>query len=102
MIRCSASANNAGPATTGLAGWASVQHDAELEEDGAFPGALPLPAAQLAPHGTRAPSTSTAHSHGRLSPLPRQVDVRVDAFGFRPVTLADIREHLRRRGRTRP
>jgi calcineurin-like phosphoesterase family protein len=42
------------------------------------------------------------HSHGRLAPLPRQVDVGVDVFDFRPVTLVDIREHLRRRGRIRP
>jgi calcineurin-like phosphoesterase family protein len=41
------------------------------------------------------------HSHGRLAPLPRQVDVGVDVFDFRPVTLAGIREHLRRRGRRR-
>jgi calcineurin-like phosphoesterase family protein len=41
------------------------------------------------------------HSHGRLAPLPRQVDVGVDVFDFRPVTLAAIREHLRRRGRRR-
>jgi calcineurin-like phosphoesterase family protein len=39
------------------------------------------------------------HSHGRLAPLPRQVDVGVDVFEFRPVTLAEIRLHLRRRGR---
>ncbi len=42
------------------------------------------------------------HSHGRLAPLPRQVDVGVDVFDFRPVTLAEIRDHLRRRGRARP
>jgi calcineurin-like phosphoesterase family protein len=35
-------------------------------------------------------------------PLPRQVDVGVDVWNFRPITLADIREHLRRRRRTRP
>ena len=93
--------NNDGPATTGLAGWASVQHYAEMELDGTrlvlchYPlrswhrmarGALNL-------HG---------HSHGRLTPLPRQVDVGVDVWNFRPITLADIRAHLRRHGRTRP
>ena len=31
------------------------------------------------------------HSHGRLMPLPRQTDVGVDAWDFRPVTLAEIK-----------
>lgn len=31
------------------------------------------------------------HSHGRLKPLPRQIDVGVDVWGFRPVTLAQLR-----------
>jgi len=30
------------------------------------------------------------HSHGRLKPLPRQFDVGVDVWGFRPVTLGEI------------
>jgi calcineurin-like phosphoesterase family protein len=30
------------------------------------------------------------HSHGRLKPLPRQADAGVDAWDFRPVTLAEI------------
>jgi calcineurin-like phosphoesterase family protein len=41
------------------------------------------------------------HSHGRLAPLPRQVDVGVDLWDFRPITLAGIREHLRRRASSR-
>jgi calcineurin-like phosphoesterase family protein len=41
------------------------------------------------------------HSHGRLAPLPRQVDVGVDVFDFRPVTLPEIRAHLQHRGRRR-
>ena len=31
--------------------------------------------------------------------MPRQADVGVDVFAFRPVTLAEIGAHLRRRGR---
>jgi len=38
------------------------------------------------------------HSHGRLKPLPRQSDVGVDAWAFRPVTLDRIR---RQRSRVR-
>lgn len=30
------------------------------------------------------------HSHARLKPMPRQYDVGVDAFPFRPVSLAEI------------
>ena len=40
------------------------------------------------------------HSHGRLQPLPRQVDVGVDGWDFRPVTLAGILARPRRRART--
>jgi calcineurin-like phosphoesterase family protein len=41
------------------------------------------------------------HSHGRLAPLRRQVDVGVDLWSFRPITLAEIGAHLRRRAGTR-
>ncbi len=82
--------NNDPPGTTAQSGWASVQAYAEITVDGtalvlchyAFrswngsgKGALNL-------HG---------HSHGRLKPLPRQIDVGVDVWGFRPVTLARLR-----------
>jgi len=92
--------NTDGPATRGLTGWASVQDYAEIELDGTrlvlchYPlrswnrmarGAIDL-------HG---------HSHGRLHPLPRQVDVGVDAWAFRPITLLDIRARLRDRSRRR-
>jgi calcineurin-like phosphoesterase family protein len=30
------------------------------------------------------------HSHGRLKPLPRQFDVGVEAWDFRPVPLAQL------------
>jgi calcineurin-like phosphoesterase family protein len=81
--------NNDPSALRALPGWASVQDYAELALDGRrlvlchYPlrawnrqhrGALQL-------HG---------HSHGRLKPLPRQVDVGVDAQHFRPVALAEL------------
>ena len=89
--------NNDPPAVRALPGWASVHDYAELVLDGRrlilchYPlrawngqhrGALQL-------HG---------HSHGRLKPLPRQHDVGVDAWNFRPVTLDDA---LGTRARTR-
>jgi calcineurin-like phosphoesterase family protein len=82
--------NNDGPGTLGLDGWASAQPYAEIEVEGVrlvlchypfrtwngmYKGALNL-------HG---------HSHGQLKPLPRQVDVGVDVWDFRPATLAQLR-----------
>ena len=90
--------NNDGPATTGLASWASVQHYAELEEDGSFLVLCHYPLRSWN-RMARGALNLHGHSHGRLAPLPRQVDVGVDVFDFRPFTLAQIRDHLRRRGR---
>jgi calcineurin-like phosphoesterase family protein len=82
--------NNDPPEITALPGWTSVQPFAEMVVEGRrlvlchyalrtwngmAKGALNL-------HG---------HSHGRLKPLPRQTDVGVDAWDFRPVALAQLR-----------
>ncbi len=82
--------NNDPPAIASLPDWTSVQPYAEITLDdtrlvlchypfrtwnGIAKGALNL-------HG---------HSHGRLKPLPRQIDVGVDVWDFRPVTLAQLR-----------
>jgi calcineurin-like phosphoesterase family protein len=93
--------NNDGATTIGLAGWASVRHYAELEVDGAFLVLCHYPLRSWHRMG-RGALNLHGHSHGRLTPLPRQVDVGVDAFDFRPVTLAEIRAHLRRRSRRQP
>jgi calcineurin-like phosphoesterase family protein len=81
--------NTDAPAIRALPGWASVRDYAELDLanrrfvlchyplrawNGQHRGAVDL-------HG---------HSHGRLKPLPRQVDVGVDAWGFRPISLDEI------------
>jgi calcineurin-like phosphoesterase family protein len=81
--------NNDRAATLGLAGWASVQPYAELEQEGrllvlchyAFRTWRDMGRGAINLHG---------HSHGRLPPIPRQFDVGVDARGFRPVTLAQL------------
>ena len=82
--------NNDPPEVISLAGWSSVQAYAEVTIDdhrlvlchyafrtwnGMAKGALNL-------HG---------HSHGRLKPLPRQTDVGVDAWDFRPIPLQRMR-----------
>ncbi|MBK1661031.1 metallophosphoesterase [Paracraurococcus ruber] len=94
--------NNDGPATIGLAGWASVQPYAEIAVAGtglvlchyAFRSWRNQHRGWWNLHG---------HSHGRLAPLPRQADVGVDAWDFRPVTLEEIlAARLSRRGSRHP
>jgi calcineurin-like phosphoesterase family protein len=85
--------NNDPPETIGLGEWSSVQAYAEITVDlhrlvlchyafrtwnGMAKGALNL-------HG---------HSHGRLKPLPRQTDVGVDCWDFRPITVTQTRGAL--------
>lgn len=82
--------NNDPPEIAALAEWSSVQAYAEINVqdqrlvlchyafrtwNGMSKGALNL-------HG---------HSHGRLKPLPRQTDVGVDAWDFRPVAAGQMR-----------
>ncbi|WP_237477917.1 metallophosphoesterase family protein [Lichenibacterium dinghuense] len=93
--------NNDDAATLSLPGWASVRHYAELVvEDrmlvlchyafrtwnGIGRGAVNL-------HG---------HSHNKLTPMPKQYDVGVDAQGFRPVTLPEVLASRRRGARKAP
>jgi calcineurin-like phosphoesterase family protein len=92
--------NNDGPATTGLPGWASVQTYAEIEADGARLILCHYPLRSWNRMG-RGALNLHGHSHGRLAPLPRQVDVGVDCWDFRPITLAEIRARLRRRASSR-
>jgi calcineurin-like phosphoesterase family protein len=87
--------NNDTAETAGLAGWDSVGAYAELTVDevrlvlchyafrtwnGMYKGAYNL-------HG---------HSHGQLAGMTRQVDVGVDVWDFRPVTLHTIKARRRR------
>jgi calcineurin-like phosphoesterase family protein len=88
--------NNDPPSVRALAGWASVADYAELTLDGValvlchYPfrtwngmakGALNL-------HG---------HSHGRMAPLTRQIDVGVDCWDFAPVALERLLAAAKRR-----
>jgi calcineurin-like phosphoesterase family protein len=82
--------NNDSAEIAGLGEWTSVQAYVELVVDthrlvlchyafrtwnGMAKGALNL-------HG---------HSHGRLKPLPRQTDVGVDCWAFRPIRVGQLR-----------
>lgn len=75
--------------TTMAAGWASIQHYAELKLGGyhlvlchyAFRTWNQMGKGSINLHG---------YSHVRLKPLPRQFDVGVDAQGRRPVSLEQV------------
>jgi len=77
------------PATIEHDGWESVQPYAEIAAEGVslvlchypFRSWRGMGKGWLNQHG---------HSHGRLKPQPRQFDVGVDVWGFRPVTLDEI------------
>jgi calcineurin-like phosphoesterase family protein len=88
--------NNDPPATTEQGGWASVAPYAEITLDGIllvlchypFRSWRGMAKGSLNLHG---------HCHGRLKPQPRQIDVGVDVWDFRPVGLREIlcRRHAR-------
>jgi calcineurin-like phosphoesterase family protein len=88
--------NNDGPEIRALSGWADVRDMAELTlADRRFVLChYPLRAWNGQHRGA---INLRGHSHGRLKPLPRQVDVGVDAWEFRPIGVADILERLGRR-----
>jgi calcineurin-like phosphoesterase family protein len=76
--------NNDGPATRGYAAWASVQDYAEIELDGRRLVLCHYPLRSWNGMG-RGAINLHGHSHGRMAPLPRQFDVGVDVWSFRPV-----------------
>ena len=88
------SGNNDSEATTRATGWSSVAPYLELRLEGVllvlchypFRSWRDMAKGALNLHG---------HSHGRLKPVARQVDVGVDACGFRPVTLQTLLERRR-------
>jgi calcineurin-like phosphoesterase family protein len=81
--------NNDPPATRSGAGWASVQDYAELEVDGRRFVLCHYPFRSWNGQGKGALNLH-GHSHGRMKPLPRQIDVGVDAWDFVPVRLATL------------
>lgn len=90
--------NNDGPATLAASGWASVQAYAEIALEGralvlchyAFRTWNGIGRGALNLHG---------HSHGKLTPMPKQYDVGVDPMGFAPVGLPAILASRRRKAR---
>lgn len=91
--------NNDHEAATAQDGWASLQHYAEIELDGALLVLCHYPLRSWN-RMARGALNLHGHSHGRLDPLPRQADVGVDPWSFRPISLDEIRTHLHRRRRS--
>jgi calcineurin-like phosphoesterase family protein len=79
-------------------GWDSVGAYAEIEREGAFLVLCHYPFRSWN-RQHRGGWNLHGHSHGRLSPLPRQHDVGVDANGYAPVRLQDL---IARTARRRP
>jgi calcineurin-like phosphoesterase family protein len=86
--------NNDPPATMELDGWESVQPYAETAV-----GDVSLVLCHYPFRSWRGMGKGWVnlhgHSHGRLKPQPRQFDVGVDVWGFRPVTLDEILDSRR-------
>jgi len=81
--------NNDPPGTRAAVGWASVADYLELELEGRRLVLCHYPFRSW--NGQHRGAVNLhGHSHGKLKPLPRQFDVGVDAWDWRPVTLAQI------------
>lgn len=82
--------NNDPPEMQALPGWASVCPLVELVSDGAML-VLCHYALRTWPGQSKGALNLHGHSHGRLKPFPRQYDVGVDARGYRPVRIEELR-----------
>jgi calcineurin-like phosphoesterase family protein len=79
--------NNDPPDITALSQWSSTRAYAEIAVDGRL--LVLCHYAFRTWNGMRKGALNLdGHSHGRLKPLPRQVDVGVDVWDFRPITVA--------------
>lgn len=81
--------NNDPAATRGLAGWAAVHDLLEIEAEGRRLVLCHYPLRSWNGMGKGALQLH-GHSHGRLKPLTRQIDVGVDCWDFAPVELARL------------
>ncbi|WP_174291537.1 metallophosphoesterase family protein [Sphingomonas bacterium] len=89
--------NNDDAGAMAAAGWASVQHYAELTVGGTLVVLCHYPLRSWNGQHRRSINLH-GHSHGRLKPLLRQHDVGVDARDYRPATLAEMIAPERRVG----
>ena len=90
--------NNDGPDTLDAPHWASVRHYAELALGDRFLVLCHYPFRSWN-RMSRGAINLHGHSHGRLEPMPRQLDMGVDVHDFRPVPFEAIDARFRRRRR---
>jgi calcineurin-like phosphoesterase family protein len=81
-------------------GWASVAPYAEIERDGCFLVLCHYPFRSWN-RQHRGSLNLHGHSHGRMAPLPRQFDVGVDVWDYRPVQIASLLQSQARRAKVR-
>jgi calcineurin-like phosphoesterase family protein len=81
--------NNDPPGTVMAAGWSSTQHYAELVLDGQLLVLCHYPFRTWNMMGKKSINFH-GHSHGRLTPIPRQYDVGVDPQALKPATFEEI------------
>jgi calcineurin-like phosphoesterase family protein len=81
--------NDDDAAVTGSDGWETVQPYAEMSVDGRHLVLCHYPFRTWRNAG-KGSINLHGHSHGRLKPLPRQRDVGVEIWDFRPVQLAEL------------
>lgn len=77
---------NNDPAPDTVDGWESIQTYAEIERAGRFLVLSHYPFRSWN-RQHRGSLNLHGHSHGQLKPLPRQIDVGVDLWGFAPVVI---------------
>ncbi len=87
--------NNDSPAVIENETWASVSRYAEITLDGHLLILCHYPFRSWH-NSTKGAIDIHGHSHGKMKELPRQYDVGVDVFDYRPVTLAEILSSRRR------
>jgi calcineurin-like phosphoesterase family protein len=87
--------NNDDARTLALAGWASVADYHELELSGVRLVLCHYPFRTWNGMAKRSYNLH-GHSHGQLKAMTRQVDVGVDVWDFRPITLETIQKRRRR------
>lgn len=81
--------NNDPETTTAASGWASVQHYAEMRIEGQLFVLCHYPFRTWNGMGKKSINLH-GHSHGRLTPVPRQFDVGVDPQGLQPRRLEEV------------
>lgn len=91
--------NNDPPAMRELRAWESVGDYAELTVEGLRLVLCHYPFRSWNGMG-RGVVNLHGHSHGKLAPMRRQIDVGVDVWDFRPLALAQLADHLTRRRRS--